>query len=221
MSKVHEETIICPNCKTKGKFDLWESMNVDLDPKLRKKVFSDEAFIYTCPKCGHHTGVPYGTLYHDMKHHFMLFFDFFKPDDFTYEPVEIPDMPATANYTYRHVTGLWRLKEKILILEKGFNDVAIERMKYMIKHVLHPEMAEKDVELYFGDVDYADKELSEYGSISFLYHDENDDTLSARYSLDRYYEQCKACEIDPRMKVNRCENIDEGWIALKLKINEA
>ncbi|MCI6643173.1 MAG: CpXC domain-containing protein, partial [Bacteroidales bacterium] len=28
-------------------------MNVDLDPKLRKKVFSDEAFIYTCPECGH------------------------------------------------------------------------------------------------------------------------------------------------------------------------
>lgn len=150
MSKVHEETIICPNCKGKGKFDLWESMNVDLDPELRDKVFSDEAFIYTCPECGHHTGVPYGTLYHDMKHRFMLFFDFFKPDDFNYEHVEIPDMPGTVDYTYRHVTGLWRLKEKILILEKGLNDVAIERMKYMIKHVLHPEMAEKDVELYFG-----------------------------------------------------------------------
>ncbi len=221
MSKVNEESIICPNCKAKGKFDLWESMNVDLDPELREKIFSDEAFIYTCPECGHRTGVPYGTLYHDMKHHFMLFFDFFKPDDFNYEPVDIPDMPGTVDYTYRHVTGLWRLKEKILILEKGLNDVAIERMKYMIKHILYPEMGDKDVEMYFGGVDYADKELSDYGSISFFYHDENDETMSARYPLDRYFEQCKACELDSRMKVTRCENVDEGWMTMKLKTNGA
>ena len=91
----------------------------------------------------------------------------------------------------------------------------------MIKHILHPEMGDKNVELYFGGVDYADKELSEYGSISFFYHDENDEALSARYPLDRYFEQCKACELDPRMKVSKCENIDEGWIAMKLKTNGA
>ena len=44
MSKVCEETIICPNYKTKGKFDLWESMNVDLNPEVREKIFGDEAF---------------------------------------------------------------------------------------------------------------------------------------------------------------------------------
>ena len=44
MSKVREETIICPNCETKGNFDLWESMNVDLNPELREKIFSNKAF---------------------------------------------------------------------------------------------------------------------------------------------------------------------------------
>ena len=121
---------------------------------------------------------------------------------------------------YRQVTGLWRLKEKILILEKGLKDVAVERMKYMMKHVLHPEIAEKGYEVYFAGVNYEDKELSEEGSIGFFYHDENDETLSIRYPMDNYYEQCLACDLDPRMKVNRCENIDEGWISMKLKSNE-
>lgn len=53
-------------------------------------------------------------------------------------------------------------------MEKELNDVAIERMKYKIKQILHPEMGDKEVELYFGDVDYADKELPGYGSISFF-----------------------------------------------------
>lgn len=217
MSKVHQEEIICPKCQSKGEFDLWESMNVDLNPELRKKVFSDEAFIYTCPNCGHRTGVPYGTLYHDMTHHFMLFFDFFKPDDYDYEPIDIPNLPNQDNYIYRHVTGLWRLKEKIIILEKGLNDIAIERMKYMLTHIVHPEMAEKGFELYFGDVEYDNEKLSDDGSMTFFFHNENDETMEWSVSMKMYYEQCLACDLDPRMKVEGIMNVDEGWIARQLK----
>ena len=73
MSEVKKETIICPHCQAKGKMDIWNSVNVDLDPKLREKIFNEELFLYHCPNCGETTGVPYGTLYHDMTHHFMLF----------------------------------------------------------------------------------------------------------------------------------------------------
>ena len=34
MSEVKKETIICPHCQAKGKMDIWNSVNVDLDPKL-------------------------------------------------------------------------------------------------------------------------------------------------------------------------------------------
>lgn len=142
MSKVHKEKIECIHCKVKGMFDICDSMNVNLDPELREKVFNDEVFLYTCPKCDHQTVVPYGTLYHDVKHRFLLFFDFFNPDDFNYKPIDVSNEPRVKNYTFRHVTSIWRLKEKIVILEKGLNDVAIERMKYKIKRdlckTLHP-----------------------------------------------------------------------------------
>ncbi len=220
MSKVHKEEIICSNCQAKGEFDLWDSMNVDLDLELREKVFNDKAFIYTCPKCGHQKGIPYGTLYHDMTHHFMLFFDFFKPDDYDYEPVDIPNLPGNDNYIYRHVTGLYRLKEKILILEKGLNDVAIERMKYMLKHIVHPELAEKETELFFGDVVYKDKELNDDGEMVLIAQDKDKETSHWSMSMKLYYEHCLACDLDPRMKVEGCMNIDEGWIARQLKKGE-
>ena len=151
----------------------------------------------------------------------MLFFDFFKPDDFEYKSFEVPHALGVDNYTFRQVTGIWRLKEKIVILEKGLNDVAIERMKYMIKHELHPEMAEKNFEIYFGEIHLSDKDVSEQGFISFLYFDENDEAFSLQYPLESYVEQCEACEADPRMQVKGCENIDEGWIAMKLQGEEA
>ena len=79
MSQLRKENIECPHCHQEGEFDLWTSVNVDLNPELREKVFSNELFMYCCPHCGKVTGVPAGTLYHDMTHGFMIFFDFFKP----------------------------------------------------------------------------------------------------------------------------------------------
>lgn len=41
MSRYHKEQIECPHCHHKGEFDLWESVNVDLDPELRRQILSD------------------------------------------------------------------------------------------------------------------------------------------------------------------------------------
>ncbi len=78
MSQLRKENIMCPHCHKEGVFRFWSSVNVDLNPELREKIFSDELFMYHCPHCGEVTGILAGFLYHDMKHQFMLFFDFFK-----------------------------------------------------------------------------------------------------------------------------------------------
>ena len=220
MSKCHKENIICPKCQAHGEFDMWDSVNVDLDPQLREGIFSEDIFIYKCPKCGHETGIPYGTIYHDMTHRFMIFFTFFREDDFKYEPIDLSDIPGLMkDYKYRHVTGLLELKEKILILEKGLNDIAIERMKYGITHYDNPELSDKGFKLLFGDVIY---DIPEYpnGIIVFFYEDEKKESHRLTYPLNSYYEQCLACDLDPRMKVNDCEVVDEGWISMKFKSGE-
>lgn len=219
MSKFHKEEIICPKCQEKGEFDLWESMNVDLDPDLREKVFSDKAFLYVCPQCGQHIVVPYGTLYHDMKHKFMLFFDFFKPEDFDYSPLEIPNEFGLEGYTYRVVCGLSQLKEKILILEKGLDDLVIEHMKYMISHVIMPEIAEKGYHLFFDHTEEGTEEFP-FGTIYFCYDDpEQEKIFTIRFAMDNYHEHRLACEMDPRMHIENGMCIDEDWMSIQMKKN--
>lgn len=218
MSKHHKEEIECPLCHHKGEFDLWESVNVDLDPELREQVLNYQLFVWTCPKCGSHVITPYDTLYHDMKHRFMLFFshEFNEEEADKYAPMKMPKDFLMDGYTNRIVYGLEHLKEKILILEEGLNDVAIERMKFMISHVIAPEFAEKGRELFFHHVDSTD-DISEYGGIFFAYHDqERDEEMIARFAMDFYYELCLAVELDPRMQVEGCMCVDQGWMAKQL-----
>ncbi len=219
MSQLSKEKITCPHCHKKGEFDLWSSVNVDLDPELREKIFSEELFMYHCPHCGKVTGIPADFLYYDMTHKFMLFFDFFKPDDYDYEPMEQPEdaFGKLEDYTFRVVYGLNRLKEKILILEKGLNDVAIERQKYMITHVICPELAEKGYEIYFDHTEDPTDE-SPRGTIFFVYEDtEEGSMMEVYFDMASYYEHCKSCEMDPRLAVKGTTCVDEGWIGRQLK----
>ena len=164
-------------------------------PELREKIFSDELFMYRCPHCGKVTGIPAGTLYHDMTHGFMIFFDFFKPDDYDYSPMEIPEgVGLKKEYLFRAVFGLQRFKEKIVILEHGLNDVAIEHQKYMISHVIMPEIAEKGYELFFAKTEEPNEEFP-YGTIYFFYDDEEkEQTMQIRFAMDNYFEHKLACE---------------------------
>lgn len=218
MSKVRIEKIECPHCHAEGEFTLWESVNVDIDPELKEKIFNEELFMYHCPNCGETTGIPCGTIYHDMSHNFMIVFDFFKPDDFDYKPMEMPEgLENKESYTFRSVFGINRLKEKIMILERGLNDVAIERQKYMISYAILPEIAEKGYELYFSRIEGPDEEF-EHGKIFFVYDDkEKKQMTTVRFAMDNYYEHVLACEIDPRMKVKECVCIDNEWFANIMK----
>lgn len=70
MSKSHIAEITCPKCHSNGEFEVWDSINADLHPDLKDKLFSNDLFVYTCPICGAHIEICYGTLYHDRDDYF-------------------------------------------------------------------------------------------------------------------------------------------------------
>ena len=152
-----------------GQRDVWYLGLDECRPRFRierKGIQRWGLFIYLS-EVWPSTVVPFGTLYHDVKHRFLLFFDFFKPDDFNYKPIDVSNEPGVENYTFRHVTGIWRLKEKIVILEKGLNDVAIERMKYMIKRDLCKTFHPLNFHLYnFKWVNIYKQRMSLWGNFS-------------------------------------------------------
>ena len=218
MSQYSAEMIECPHCHHEGEFKVWTSINANLNPELREQILSEELFMFHCPYCGQTTGIPAGTVYHDMENKFMLFFEFFKPEDFNYSSSAIPKevVEMRPDYKFRTVYGLMELKEKIITLENELDDIAVERFKYILGHVLISTMAASDIKLYLVDVTEPDEE-HKYGQLVFLFNDENNETQVLRLPKEKYFEHKYACSIDPRFSFEEGMCVDQDLMDLKLR----
>lgn len=220
MSQCIKETVVCPKCKGEGEMEIWSSVNVSLDPELREKIMDDSLFLWTCPHCGEKIFVPFGTMYHDMTNRFMLFFDHDTNCKEQYEPFKLPTEELGASmkdYKFRVVHRLDDLKEKIVIMGiLHLDDVAIEHMKFMISHILLPEIAANGYELRISNYD-PHNDVSEFGAIFFTYYDkEKQQTMEVRFALDNYYEHKYTVGLDPRMQFEGGLCVDQGWMCKQL-----
>ena len=134
MSMHHEVGITCPKCQKAGVFTVWDSINTKLDPDMKDRVKSLEAFRYHCGHCGTDVQVDYGFLYHDMDHHFMVFY---APTD------KDQEMPTAIWPTARINSRPWSRRQamssawsaasrfvgKIAIFEAGLDDRLMELTK--------------------------------------------------------------------------------------------
>lgn len=220
MSQQRTIDCTCPHCGRPGTFEVWDSVNVDLDPEMRAKLMNEEMFEWTCPHCGGEVYAPYGFIYHDMKHKFMLFYEPEDPEDRDkYEPLpEKLTAQFLDGYTIRPVYGLWNLKEKIFTLEAGLNDVALERVKYFLRHYLIPDMS-NELELFrFFQVGPHPNAGNNKDQLIFLMKDLKKDHLETfPIGLSLYEESLTALSIDPRFQNIGAQCIDEEWFETKMK----
>ena len=141
MSKRNSVKITCPKCKKESDFQIWESINIQLDPEMKEQVLNGEAFLFKCPDCGEEAYVNYSVLYHDMEKRIMIYL---LPD--VEEEIKAAaqfmsgmdennlglDLSAiTEGYSNRIVTSLRELQEKIYISDAGYDDRIIEIMKML------------------------------------------------------------------------------------------
>lgn len=222
MSERREEQVTCPRCHYDSPMTVWNSINADLDPELKEKLLDGELYHWKCEVCGLEIDVPFGTLYHDMEHKFMLFFSPWKEDEDKYKEIEVPIPSGMGfkDYTFRSVFGMNEFREKISILETGLNDVAVERMKFFMK-LDSTEGLYQDDALFFLDVDTDPDKIKssgwERGAIKFLRLREGKEPEILPFPLEKYYDYLLAVNMDPRMKPAQCTCIDEGWIRMKLQ----
>ncbi len=221
MSQIRTEHITCPQCHKESEIELWSSINVSLDPELREKVFTNELWAWKCPHCGYETFIPWGTIYHDMENRFMLFFEFDDEDvKDKYSPMELlTGIGNMDGYVFRAVYGLNNLKEKIHILEEHLNDVAIERLRYMVRHIIRPNIAAIGSPLYLQGVEREANDQSEYGSLYFIYFTEEngeESTQQLQMPMEIYFEHEFAVKNDPRMALNGNVCVDEEWMKRQL-----
>jgi RNA polymerase subunit RPABC4/transcription elongation factor Spt4 len=78
MSKMTPHELQCPHCGNKQKTMVWDSINVTLDPDLKKRLYAAEINLFECEKCGKKTFINAPLLYHDMRLQF--FIQYYPPD---------------------------------------------------------------------------------------------------------------------------------------------
>lgn len=109
MSRAEVVEIDCPECGKKQKVTIWRTINVTLDPGLKKKLLEGHINHFECRSCG--TRAWLGgqfLLYHDMDRRFMVyccpptslddpkFLGQFKPDG----RMEMPGIPEQMSAQY-------------------------------------------------------------------------------------------------------------------------
>lgn len=144
MSRHYIENITCPNCQKESDFLIWDSINTSLDPDMKDKVRTGEAFQWNCPFCDAKANVEYATLYHQMEDLVMIYYvpgdgdktDIIelmqgrhKNEDGKY--VEM-DIKIDEGYMKRVVETKNQFREKLLILDQGLDDRIIELMKIFL-----------------------------------------------------------------------------------------
>ena len=144
MSLPHQEEVTCPNCGRKGNLTIWDSINTELDPNMKAKVRSGEAFMYTCPRCHQKTIANYAFLYHQMEDHIMIYYVTNKAElKMAYEALEaspIAGIPKEAmfemarrGYTKRIVVSHSEFCEKLGMIDQHYDDRILEIMKVLCK----------------------------------------------------------------------------------------
>lgn len=213
MSVIRKEKFHCPACNAEGDYKVYRSVNVDLDKSLREKVLSQELFSWVCPNCGKKLTVHYDFLYHDMTHGFMIYYSPNNCDDIN-ESInsQVEKFAGMRNSKYRTVDNFNQLIEKVLILESGLNDIAIELAKVVTKYNKENKVPE-DCCLVFDK--YLANSKNHDKSILFFRLFKKGEVQKEIILLDMagYKEYERTINTDERFKEKKyCDNINETWI---------
>lgn len=128
MSRSHQEEVRCSRCNALQSFTVWESINVTVDPELKKSLLDGELTTFRCKLCGNEAHVSYDCLYHDMGKSIAIWLK--EVESAENELAKSIFLTATNIKTTRTVRTIHELLDKIKIFDDGFSDFEIELFKF-------------------------------------------------------------------------------------------
>lgn len=145
MSKSSYKEIHCPSCGMMQPITMQTSVTADENPEIRSRIMEENLFDFHCKECGYTSYFYYPCLYHDPNRKFLVYLN---PS--VAEQSLRPQIPENLRpLRKRLVSTVLELKEKILIFENGFNDVAVEIVKLAAENMIIKEKGFASPQLYF------------------------------------------------------------------------
>lgn len=154
MSTEITKDIICPQCGESQKYKLFASINAKENPELKRQILDETLFDWRCRRCNYFAAMAYPFLYTDPDQNYVVCV---VPagSESAVEPTE-----AVKDYTKRRVKNLAELKEKILIFDSGYDDIAIELVKNALCGIIKNSYKVSRVHAYFSRVNNGEMEFA-------------------------------------------------------------
>ena len=152
MSTEISKDIICPQCGESQKYRLFASINAKENPELKRRVLDETLFDWRCTRCNYFAAMAYSFLYTDPDAGYIICVTPAGEGSVTEPTQEIQD------FTKRSVRNLAELKEKILIFDAGFDDMAVELVKNALCTIIRKTYQVDRVHGYFSRVNNGEME---------------------------------------------------------------
>lgn len=133
--------IKCPHCNEENEVILWEKVNVDMNPDLKEKLFTETINNMKCKSCNYVSRIDIPLYYNDTKRKFFIYLvpDF--PIDKNEEDKLLSNLKTeTLNILdngydnkKRAVFEYYNLLEKILIFDAELDDRVVEGCKILAR----------------------------------------------------------------------------------------
>ena len=154
MSTEISKDIICPQCGESQKYRLFASINAKENPELKRRVLDETLFAWRCTRCNYFAAMAYSFLYTDPDAGYIICVTPAGEGSVTEPTQEIQD------FTKRSVRNLAELKEKILIFDAGFDDMAVELVKNALCTIIRKTYQVDRVHGYFSRVNTGEMEFA-------------------------------------------------------------
>ncbi len=147
MATCISKEISCPGCTAVNKRQMWIEIERSADPQLREQILEETLFDWQCPDCGYQARMVYPCLYHEKQGKWMVYLS---PSGRTQQVIDAErQYPGLSDVKKRLVLTPAQLKEKVMIFERGLNDVALEMVKLALQELTERKQQARVERMYF------------------------------------------------------------------------
>jgi hypothetical protein len=137
MTMIRTIPVTCPGCGLETGTEVYDSLNVSLNPALKERLLSGSLIKWQCEVCGEQRLNGFPLLYHDMNQGVLIqwMHSNYAPTQHELAAALPPRaecdsfLAMNPEYCFRVVREFDELVEKIRIFDAGFDDRAVEWMK--------------------------------------------------------------------------------------------
>lgn len=158
--------IICPHCGEAQKYRIYAGISGIRTPRLKQMILEETLFDWKCSRCGYFANMAYPLMYNDPQAGYVVCLDLVEGTNKVTATEQMQDMKL------RMVKNPAELKEKILIFDSGYDDVAMELVKGALCDIVRGTYQVKRVHAYFSRENQGELEFAVFlpGKNEPVYH---------------------------------------------------